>query len=57
MYTWFPGLIWVSGAPWSAYYFYDHYLYTGDRKFLFRVPGRAMRRAPEFRCHPRPGWV
>jgi hypothetical protein len=30
----FAGAYWVAGAPWAAYFFYDYYLYTGDRKFL-----------------------
>ena len=30
----FAGGMWVAGAPWAAHFFYDYYLYTGDRKFL-----------------------
>lgn len=30
----FAGGMWVSGAGWAARFFYDYYLYTGDRKFL-----------------------
>lgn len=30
----FAGGMWVAGAPWAAHFFYDFYLYTGDRKFL-----------------------
>ncbi len=30
----FAGGFWVGGAAWAAHYFYDYYLYTGDRKFL-----------------------
>jgi hypothetical protein len=30
----FPGQFWVAGAPWAAHFFYDYYLYTGDRTFL-----------------------
>ncbi|MCX7050257.1 MAG: glycoside hydrolase N-terminal domain-containing protein [Candidatus Sumerlaeota bacterium] len=30
----FAGGMWVAGAPWAARFFYDYYLYTGDRKFL-----------------------
>lgn len=30
----FPGGMWVSGAGWAARFFYDHYLYTGDKEFL-----------------------
>jgi len=28
------GSEWVAGAPWAAHFFYDYYLYTGDRTFL-----------------------
>ncbi len=30
----FAGGMWVGGAPWAAHFFYDYYLYTGDREFL-----------------------
>ncbi len=30
----FAGGFWVAGAPWAAHFFYDYYLYTGDKKFL-----------------------
>jgi hypothetical protein len=30
----FAGAFWVAGAPWAAHYFYDYYLFTGDRAFL-----------------------
>ena len=30
----FAGGMWVAGAPWAAHFFYDYYLYTGDRRFL-----------------------
>ena len=30
----FAGGLWLSGAPWAAHFFYDYYLYTGDREFL-----------------------
>jgi len=30
----FAGGMWVAGAAWAAHFFYDYYLYTGDRKFL-----------------------
>ena len=29
-----PGQFWTCGAGWMARWFYDHYLYTGDRDFL-----------------------
>ena len=30
----FPGAFWIAGAAWAAHFFYDYYLYTGDRTFL-----------------------
>ncbi len=30
----FAGGMWVGGAGWAAHFFYDSYLYTGDRDFL-----------------------
>jgi alpha-L-fucosidase 2 len=30
----FYGSFWTCGAGWLAHWFYDHYLYTGDREFL-----------------------
>jgi alpha-L-fucosidase 2 len=30
----FAGGFWVGGAGWAAHFFYDYYLYTGDRKYL-----------------------
>ena len=30
----FAGGFWVGGAAWAAHFFYDYYLYTGDRTFL-----------------------
>ncbi len=30
----FAGAFWVAGAAWAAHFFYDYYLYTGDREFL-----------------------
>jgi alpha-L-fucosidase 2 len=32
----FAGGFWVAGAAWAAHFFYDYYLYTGDRDFLVR---------------------
>jgi hypothetical protein len=32
----FAGGFWVAGAPWAAHFFYDYYLYTGDKEFLAR---------------------
>jgi hypothetical protein len=31
-----PGQLWMSGAGWLSHWFYDYYLYTGDRDFLAR---------------------
>jgi hypothetical protein len=31
-----PGEMFIGGAGWLAHYFYDHYLFTGDREFLAR---------------------
>jgi len=30
----FAGAFWVAGAAWASHFFYDYFLYTGDRKFL-----------------------
>jgi hypothetical protein len=30
----FAGGFWVGGASWAAHFFYDYYLYTGDKEFL-----------------------
>lgn len=30
----FAGGFWVAGAAWASHYFYDYYLYTGDKQFL-----------------------
>jgi len=30
----FAGAYWVAGTPWAAHFFYDYYLFTGDKKFL-----------------------
>jgi hypothetical protein len=30
----FPGQFWVAGAAWAAHFFYDYWLYTGDRTYL-----------------------
>ncbi len=30
----FAGGMWVGGAGWAAHFFYDYYLYTGDREYL-----------------------
>lgn len=30
----FAGGFWVGGSAWAAHFFYDYYLYTGDKEFL-----------------------
>jgi len=30
----FAGGFWTAGAAWAAHYFYNYYLYTGDKTFL-----------------------
>ena len=32
----FPGLYWNAGAAWASQFYYDYWLYTGDRVFLQR---------------------
>ncbi len=33
--TW-PMTFWTAGAGWNAHFYYDYYLYTGDREFLLK---------------------
>jgi hypothetical protein len=33
--TW-PMTFWTAGAGWNAHFYYDYYLYTGDRQFLLQ---------------------
>jgi hypothetical protein len=44
----FPGAFWVAGAPWAAHFFYDYFLYTGDREFLARHALPFMEKAALF---------
>jgi hypothetical protein len=44
----FPGQFWVAGAPWAAHFFYDYYLYTGDRTFLAKNVLPFMEKAALF---------
>jgi len=30
----FAGAYWTAGGAWASHFFYDYYLYTGDREFL-----------------------
>ncbi len=32
-----PGNLWTPGTSWIAHWYYDHFLYTGDREFLRRT--------------------
>ena len=44
----FAGGMWVGGAGWAAHFFYDYYLYTGDREFLARHALPFMEKAVLF---------
>ncbi len=44
----FAGGMWVGGAGWAAHFFYDYYLYTGDREFLARHALPFMEQAALF---------
>ena len=44
----FPGQFWVAGAAWAAHFFYDYWLYTGDRKFLAEHALTFMEKAALF---------
>lgn len=44
----FPGQYWVAGAAWAAHFFYDYYLYTGDRTFLAKHALPFMEKAALF---------
>jgi alpha-L-fucosidase 2 len=44
----FAGGMWVGGAGWAAHFFYDYYLYTGDRKFLAEHALPFMEKAAAF---------
>jgi hypothetical protein len=44
----FAGGMWVGGAGWAAHFFYDYYLYTGDREFLARHALPFMEKAALF---------
>jgi hypothetical protein len=45
--TW-PMTFWTAGAGWAAHFFYDYYLYTGDREFLRKRALPFMKEAAEF---------
>jgi hypothetical protein len=44
----FPGQFWVAGAAWASHFFYDYYLYTGDRMFLAKHALPFMEKAALF---------
>jgi hypothetical protein len=44
----FPGQFWVAGAAWAAHFFYDYWLYTGDRAFLAKHALPFMEKAALF---------
>ncbi len=44
----FAGGFWVGGAGWAAHFFYDYYLYTGDREFLAEHALPFMEKAAAF---------
>jgi hypothetical protein len=44
----FAGAFWVGGAAWAAHFFYDYYLYTGDRKYLAEHALPFMEKAAVF---------
>jgi hypothetical protein len=45
--TW-PMTFWTAGAGWAAHFFYDYYLYTGDRVFLEERALPFMKEAAAF---------
>jgi len=44
----FAGGFWVGGSAWAAHFFYDYYLYTGDRAFLAKSALPFMEKATVF---------
>jgi alpha-L-fucosidase 2 len=45
--TW-PMTFWTAGAAWYAMYYYDYYLYTGDKEFLRNRAMPFMEKAAKF---------
>ncbi len=45
--TW-PMTFWTAGAGWAAHFYYDTYLYTGDRNFLKKRALPFMKEAAAF---------
>ena len=44
----FAGGFWVAGAAWASHFFYDYYLYTGDREFMVNHALPFMEKAALF---------
>jgi alpha-L-fucosidase 2 len=44
----FAGGFWVGGSAWAAHFFYDYYLYTGDKDFLVEHALPFMEKAALF---------
>lgn len=44
---WLPGTLWPMGMAWLCLHIYEHYLFTGDKKFL-EEKYDTMREAAEF---------
>lgn len=44
----FAGGFWIAGAAWAAHFFYDYYLYTGDKEFLAKHALPFMEKAALF---------
>ena len=44
----YPFYFWQAGAAWMCQYYYDHWLYTGDRKFLQERAYPLMKEAAHF---------
>lgn len=47
-YNFCPMFFWTAGGAWLAHYYYDYYLYTGDREFLRNRALPFMREAALF---------
>lgn len=47
-YNFCPVFFWTAGGAWLAHYYYDYYLYTGDRRFLRETALPFMREAALF---------
>ena len=43
-----PMTFWTAGAGWAAHFYYDYWLYTGDREFLLKRAVPFMKEAAAF---------